>query len=221
MAYETVDARKQFDRWSYCYDCDPLQLLFFRPAHRMLLEALDRADQHILDIGCGTCAFAARVLERSPDVHVWGVDVSDGMLRRCHKRRLAAQGRLHLVQAEGGRLPFKDDAFDAVTCAHSFHHYPRQERAVAEMHRVLRPHGKLLIIDGDPDHLWGRLLFDVLVVFLEGPVRHLTSRAFCELYHQAGFENIVQRRRGGPLPFLLTCGRAVKPGYPTPARRAA
>jgi ubiquinone/menaquinone biosynthesis C-methylase UbiE len=221
LANQTVDARKQFDLWSFYYDWDPLQLLFFRPAHQMLLEALDWADKRILDIGCGTCAFAARVLKRSPDAHVWAVDLSDGMLRRSHKRRLTADGHLHLVQANSSRLPFKDNAFDAVTCAHSFHHYPRQEWAVAEMHRVLRPDGKLLIIDGDPDHLWGHLLFDVLVVFLEGPVRHRTSHEFRELYHHAGFDNVVQEHRGGPLPFLLTCGRAIKSAYPTPGRRAA
>jgi len=219
MAYQTADARKQFDRWSFSYDFDPLQLFFFRPAHQMLLQALDNADQRILDIGCGTCAFAARVLESFPDTHVWGVDLSDGMLRRCQKRRLAAQGRLQLVQADSARLPFKDNSFDAITCTHSFHHYPCQELAVAEMHRVLRTGGKLLIIDGDRDRTWGHLLFDVLVVFFEGPVRHLTSRGFRDLYQNAGFEKVFQRRRHGPLPFLLTCGRATK--STPPARRAA
>jgi ubiquinone/menaquinone biosynthesis C-methylase UbiE len=219
MAYQTADAKKQFDRWSFFYDFDPLQLFFFRPAHQMLLDALGSADQRVLDIGCGTCAFATRVLERFPKAQVCGVDLSEGMLRRCEKRRLAAGGRLQLVQADSARLPFKDDSFDAITCTHSFHHYPRQELAVAEMHRVLRPEGKLLIIDGDRDRRWGHLLFDVLVVFLEGPVRHLTSSDFLDLYHEAGFENVFQRRRGGPLPFLLTCGRAVKPAQP--ARQAA
>jgi ubiquinone/menaquinone biosynthesis C-methylase UbiE len=221
MTYRTADAKKQFDRWSYCYDFDPLQFLFFRPAHQMLLQAVEPADRRILDIGCGTCAFAARVLDRFPKSHVCGIDLSEGMLQRCRKRRLAAEGRLHLVQADSERLPFKDDVFDAVTCAHSFHHYPHQERAIAEMHRVLRPGGKLLIIDGDRDRTWGHLLFEVLVVSIEGPVRHRTSREFRDLYQEAGFASIIQHRRGGPFPFLLTCGRAVKPAKTTPTFRAA
>ena len=40
----------------------------------------------ILDIGCGTCAFAARVLEHLPRTRVCGIDLSAGMLQRCHRR---------------------------------------------------------------------------------------------------------------------------------------
>ena len=42
------------------------------------------------------------------------------------------------VRGDSERLPFESGAFDIVTCANSFHHYPRQDRAVAEMRRVLR-----------------------------------------------------------------------------------
>ena len=61
------------------------------------------------------------------------------------------------------------------------------------------------------DRWWGRLIFDVLVVLMEGRVKHLTGRAMVGLYQEAGFADIEQFRRGGPAPFLLTIGRAVKP----------
>jgi ubiquinone/menaquinone biosynthesis C-methylase UbiE len=210
MGYEQSDACREFDRWSSTYDYNPLQLFFFGPSHRMLLRAIQPSAQRILDIGCGTGIFASRVLEHFPRAHVWGLDLSDGMLAQSHGRQNAADGRLHLVRGDAGRLPFPDNAFDVVTCAHSFHHYPCQARVVSEMHRVLRPGGALLIIDGDRDRLWGRLLYDVFVVMVEGPVRHLTSRAFRDLYWKAGFEHVRQRRRRGPLPMLLTTGRAAK-----------
>jgi ubiquinone/menaquinone biosynthesis C-methylase UbiE len=220
MAYQTADARQEFDRWSYSYDLGPLQLFFFRPAHRMLLSALGPADMRILDVGCGTGVFAARVQQRFPRSRVWGLDLSEGMLRRSQARRDAAEGRFQVVQADSQRLPFSDDTFDAVTCSHSFHHYPAQARVLSEMHRVLRPGGRLLIIDGDRDRPWGRLLFDFFVVLVEGPVRHLSSRAFRILYQEAGFANVTQRRRRGPLPFLMTAGQAIKPAS-TPIKRAA
>jgi ubiquinone/menaquinone biosynthesis C-methylase UbiE len=212
MTYQTADARLEFDRWSTHYDRTLLQRWFFKPSHHMLLEALSPDDRRVLDIGCGTGQFAARVLGQFPHAHVWGLDLSDGMLHQGQDRSRLAGGRLHLVQGDSERLPFGDDSFDAVTCTHSFHHYPHQERVLAEMHRVLRPGGRLLIIDGDRDRLWGWFLFNVVVVLMEGPVRHLKARAFRQLYQRAGFDVVSQHRRRGLLPFLMTVGRAVKPG---------
>jgi ubiquinone/menaquinone biosynthesis C-methylase UbiE len=209
-----ADARKEFDRWSRWYDSDLLQPLFFHPSHRMLLETMTAADRRVLDVGCGTGAFAAQVLERFPATQVLGLDLSAGMLQKAEVRCRAAAGRLHLVRGDSEQLPFADDTFDVVTCTHSFHHYPHQERVLAEMHRVLRPGGRLLIIDGDRDRLWGHLLFDVLVVLVEGPVHHVASRALRHLYRQAGFDHVTQRRRRGPLPFLMTVGQAAKRGGP-------
>jgi ubiquinone/menaquinone biosynthesis C-methylase UbiE len=210
VEYQIADARREFDSWSRRYDRDLLQPLFFRPSHRMLLAALEPADRRILDIGCGTGQFASCVLQQFPETHVWGMDLSCGMLRHCRSRSADSDNRLHVVQGDSARLPFAGDTFDVVTCTHSFHHYPEQERVAAEMYRVLRPGGKLLIIDGDRDRLWGRLVFDVLVVMMEGPVRHLSGRAFRALYGAAGFAEVTQQRRGGPLPFVMTSGLAVK-----------
>ncbi len=221
MEYCTADAKREFDRWSHRYDRDLLQWLFFEPAHRMLLDTLNAADEHILDVGCGTAVFATRVLERFPQTRVCGLDLSPGMLLQGQERLRCATGRMNLVQGDSERLPFASNTFDAVTCAHSFHHYPHQERVVAEMHRVLRPGGRLLIIDGDRDGLWGRLVFDLIVVLMEGPVRHLPGLAFRHLYRATGFDHVRQHRHGGPLPFLMTVGRAVKPGRTTLTLHAA
>jgi ubiquinone/menaquinone biosynthesis C-methylase UbiE len=210
MSYQTAEARTEFDRWSRRYDRSLLQKFFFKPSHRMMLEILGPETEKILDIGCGTGKFASRLLKRCARARVWGLDLSDGMLRRCQDRCRTLGGRLQIVQADSEKLPFARDAFDAVTCSHSFHHYPHQERVVREMHRVLRPGGRLLIVDGDRDRWWGNFVFNFVVVLLEGAVNHLSGEAFRALYDKVGFEDIRQFRRGGPLPFLLTVGRARK-----------
>ncbi|HMF14786.1 MAG TPA: class I SAM-dependent methyltransferase [Gemmataceae bacterium] len=221
MEYRTADARKEFDRWSWRYDWDLLQPLFFRPSHRMMLDTLGPADVRILDIGCGTGKFAARALMHFPNAQIWGLDLSDGMLQRAGARAQDFGGRLHLVRGDSQRLPFADDSFDAVTCSHSFHHYPQQARVLAEIHRVLRPDGRLLLVDGDRDRLWGWFVFEVLVVLIEGAVRHRTSADLRQLYGSVGFVDVTQRRRKGPLPFLMTVGRAAKALSTIPARHAA
>jgi ubiquinone/menaquinone biosynthesis C-methylase UbiE len=218
MGYHTQDARYEFNGWSRRYDRDPLQNLLFKPSHRLIVQNLEPGEERILDVGCGTSRFAARVLKRFPHVQVVGMDLCSNMLRASRARfplsladyREKGSGRVHLVQGDSERLPFADDSFDLVTCSHSFHHYPDQARVVAEMHRILRPGGRLMIIDGDRDRWWGRLIFDVIVVLMEGRVKHLTGQAMARLYQAAGFDDIVQLRRGGALPFLLTIGRAVK-----------
>ena len=211
MAYATAEAKREFDLWSKHYDRGLLQHIFFRPSHRMLLAALRPNENDVLDIGCGTGAFAARMLDARPQARVWGLDLSDGMLRQCRQRLQAAGGRLQLVQADSQRLPFADNSFDAVTCAHSFHHYPRQDLVAAEMHRVLRPGGRLLIVDGDRDRIWGRFVYDVVVVMMEGAVKHLSLAAFRALYGKAGFIHVTQQRQRGALPYLMTVGEADKP----------
>ena len=221
MSYQTADAKREFDSWSNGYDRNLLQWIFFGPSHRMLLEEIDNSHERILDVGCGTGIFAAKALQHFPDAQVWGMDLSDGMLRQCRARCEAAEGRLHLVQGDSQRLPFADDSFDVITCTHSFHHYPKQQKAVSEMHRVLRPGGKLLIIDGDRDRAWGWLIYDVIVVMAEGAVRHLTSGAFREMYEDVGFAEVSHRRRRGLLPILMTIGTAVKTAKPAITRRAA
>jgi ubiquinone/menaquinone biosynthesis C-methylase UbiE len=208
MAYATAQAKREFDNWSRHYDLDPLQYIFFRPAHRMLLAELKPDENRILDIGCGTGAFAARLLTARPQASVCGLDLSDGMLEQCSQRPEVSAGRLHLAQGDSQRLPFADHTFDAITCTHSFHHYPRQAAVVAEMYRVLRPGGRLLIIDGDRDRIWGRLVYDVVVVMMEGDVKHLSRAAFRALYHDAGFVNVHQKRRRGLLPYMMTIGEA-------------
>jgi ubiquinone/menaquinone biosynthesis C-methylase UbiE len=212
MAYRTTDAKKQFDAWSGSYDRNVLQGWLFEPAHRLLLDALTENDRWLLDVGCGTSRFAAHVRGRFPGTRVVGLDLSHRMLVQGLTKPKVSGGNGCLVQADSERLPFADSVFDVVTCSHSFHHYPHQARVMTEMHRVLRAGGRLLIIDGDRDGWWGRLVYDVAVVLLEGAVHHLSGRRYRHVYRQAGFDEIRQQRHGGPLPFLLTVGRAVKPG---------
>jgi ubiquinone/menaquinone biosynthesis C-methylase UbiE len=220
MDYCTADARKEFDKWSRRYDWDPLQPLFFQPSHRMILDSLHLTDHRILDIGCGTGRFAASALCHLPNAEVWGLDLSAGMLQRAAARSAAPGGRLRLVQADSEHLPFPDNYFNVVTCSHSFHHYPHQDKVLAEMHRVLRPDGRLLLIDGDRDRLWGWFVFNVVVVLIEGAVVHRTGADFIRMCADAGFNDLTQRRRKGPLPFLMTVGRALKDASAAAIRRA-
>ena len=208
MAYDKLEAAHEFARWSESYDRSILQWLLFRPSHYAMIRRIkavagDRPIR-LLDVGCGTGVFAARVREALPSTQVWGVDLVSGMLTKGNERWRHHATNVQPVQGDSERLPFAEGSFDFVTCANSFHHYPHQDRAVAELHRVLRPGGRILLIDGYRDGLWGWFIYDICVTFREGAVHHASARRFRDLLTQAGLTAIAQRVFRGFAPFLLT-----------------
>ncbi len=181
MAYDKGQVDQEFTRWSNSYDRSILQWLLFGPSHRVLIRRIRdvAGDQPLkmLDVGCGTGVFASRVRAALPKVEVCGVDLVSEMLKKGKPRWRLDRAHVLPVRGDSERLPFESGAFDVVTCANSFHHYPRQDRAVAEMRRVLRPGGRLMIIDGYRDAPWGWFIYDVCVAGVEGDVHHASARA--------------------------------------------
>ena len=208
MSYDKQQATQEFSRWSQGYDRSILQWLLFGPAHRAIIRRLLTASSErmptILDVGCGTGIFASRIAAALPRATICGVDLVSGMLTGGRERWRSLGENGVPVQGDSERLPFGDATFDVVTCANSFHHYPHQDRAVAEMHRVLKPGGRLLLLDGYRDGMWGWLIYDVCVATVEGDVRHVSARGFRDLLSGTGFAQIGQQVYHGPAPFLLT-----------------
>jgi ubiquinone/menaquinone biosynthesis C-methylase UbiE len=215
MGYDKDQATAEFSRWSDSYDRSILQWLLFGPSHRALIrrlrEALGDRPARILDVGCGTGVFASRLRAVLPRVEVYGVDLVAEMLKKGQSRWRLHRGHVLPIQGDSERLPFASGTFDIVTCANSFHHYPRQDRAIAEMGRVLRPGGRLLVIDGYRDLPWGWFIFDVCVATVEGDVHHASAKRFRELMTEAGLHAIAQRRFPGFAPFLISEGIAAEP----------
>ena len=213
MSYSKEESQAEFGAWSRSYDDSILQRLLFVPSHNCLIHSIGELNRplRLLDIGCGTGVFAHRVTQEHPQVETWAVDLSGKMLQQGVERLSGTSASIRFVQADSEALPLASDSFDVVTCANSFHHYANQAHAVAEMHRVLRPDGRLMIIDGYRDRMWGRFIYDVCVVAVEGPVHHASARRFRELFLEAGFVGVRQQAKLGLAPFLLTVGTAAKP----------
>jgi ubiquinone/menaquinone biosynthesis C-methylase UbiE len=221
MGYDKHQAADEFTRWSQSYDRCVLQWLLFGPSHRVLIRRIGEVagdqPQTILDVGCGTGLFASRMRSALPQVTVYGVDLVGDMLFKGQARWHQHREHVVPIQGDSERLPFPSETFDIVTCANSFHHYPRQDRAMAEMRRVLRPGGRLMVIDGYRDRLWGWFIFDVCVAGVEGEVHHASAQRFRELMSQAGLRAIAQGVFPGPAPFLITEGVAAEPVPVVPA----
>jgi ubiquinone/menaquinone biosynthesis C-methylase UbiE len=138
-----------FDLWSASYDRTGLQATTYRPIHDAVLARLDDLQPGtVLDLGCGTGQLTRRLGERFPDATIIGADLSNGMLERAAERAESDDAVATLggfVRADAQRLPLASGLFDIITCTESFHWYSDQEAAVAELARLLRPGGRLVI----------------------------------------------------------------------------
>ena len=117
----------------------------------LMFELSDpQIDDNVLDVACGpgiiACEFANNVN------HVTGIDITPAMIEEAIN--LQRERKIDNVGWKLGdvtRLPFEDDSFSLVVTRYSFHHLIEPKQVLAEMTRVCKPNGKLLIIDVTPD----------------------------------------------------------------------
>jgi demethylmenaquinone methyltransferase/2-methoxy-6-polyprenyl-1,4-benzoquinol methylase len=107
-----------------------------------------REDSRVLDVAGGTgdlaLAFARKLADRG---QVWLTDINPAMLARG-RDRLCDQGFIvPVAQCDAEHLPFADDYFDCVTVAFGLRNMTHKDLALAEFYRVLRPGGRLLVLE--------------------------------------------------------------------------
>jgi ubiquinone/menaquinone biosynthesis C-methylase UbiE len=121
---------------------------WYRALRRRLLDALEGVHGTVLDAGCGTGGLLARLHAACPDLQLVGVEWADEACRRA-----AAKSGAPLVRGTVNALPFRDACFDAAVSADVLcHRAVEPERALAELGRVLRPGGRLVI--NMPAYMW-------------------------------------------------------------------
>lgn len=213
-------ARAQFDSWAHTYDRSIIQHLLFQPSYRLFMQELHRwrkdmtAPFDLLDIGAGTGTWTAMVAGSPlPSRRVVGLDYSNNMCRLAHQKAAEiGAGAPGFINGDAEHLPFADASFDAVTCSNSFHHYPHQQAAIIEMRRILRPGGRLMLIDGFRDNVIGWTLFDVFITIAESSesakVHHASWSMMRSYFEHAGFRDIRQKKTGVWAPIFITMGTA-------------
>ncbi len=110
--------------------------------------AADLSGKDVLEVGCGRGGGSAFVFERFAPRSLTGVDLARTAIERC-RRRYGRSG-LDFLAADAQSLPFPAESFDAVINVESSHCYPSVEAFLAEVRRVLRPAGLLLLADFRP-----------------------------------------------------------------------
>ena len=154
------------------------------------------AELRLLDAGCGTGAYAQALL---PHVgHIDAVDLSEGMLAvaRAKMADEEAAGRIAFHTSGIDALPFAGETFDAAMINQVLHHleeegggWPAHRAAIAEMHRLLRPGGVLVINSCTHEQLRdGYWYYDLVPEARDACIRrHVPAERLTALLAQAGF----------------------------------
>jgi ubiquinone/menaquinone biosynthesis C-methylase UbiE len=183
--------RHYWDKHSASYD---KQMRFF---DRILFKdsrawVCSKAAGETLEVGVGT---GLNLPFYPGDVRLTGIDVSPAMLAIARRRAKDLNHPADLREADAHALPFADGSFDTVVCTFSLCAIPDERRAVAEMKRVLRPGGELLLADHIAGSAWPvravQRLLEVVTVPLGGEhfLRHPLEQVRAE-----GFDVQLQER---------------------------
>lgn len=160
FGFERVPAGEKASRVGRVFDSvaeryDLMNDLMSLGLHRLwkafaVATARVRPGERVLDIASGSGDLARAFLERGAEVCL--TDINRRMLARGRDRTLD-RGRLaSSIQCDAERLPFSDDSFDCVTVGFGLRNMTRKDAAVAEMRRVLKRGGRLLVLEFS--HIW-------------------------------------------------------------------
>ena len=219
MGYDKHQVAQEFTRWSESYDRSILQWLLFGPSHRVLIRRIREAagDRPIkmLDVGCGTgvvCIQGPRLPCRGSRsaASIWCPTCSPRASHAggciagtsCRCRETASVCRSPRDHSTSSPAPTASTIIRA--------RIARSPRCGA----CLRPGGRLMIIDGYRDGLWGWFIYDVCVAGVEGDVHHASAQRFRELMTQAGLQGHRPARFPRPrsVPDHRSDRRGTRPG---------
>lgn len=183
---------------------------------RLMVNTLRRhKPRQILDVATGTADVAIALSRLQPE-KITGIDLSEGMLA-LGRKKVQKKGLENLIVLEKGdseALRFQDNSFDALTVAFGVRNFENLEKGIAEMARVLKPGGKLTVLEFSRPKLfpvkqlydfyfrylcpwWGKLiskddsaykyLYESVLAFPEG-------EGFLSVCRNQGFSQLNQRR---------------------------
>jgi ubiquinone/menaquinone biosynthesis C-methylase UbiE len=166
-----------------------LQQWVYRPAHDEVVAQLrDHQSARVVDVACGTGILADRIERDLHPAAVYGVDMSEGMLKQAQSRSDKVDWR----RGPAEQLPFDDGALDAVVTTSAFHFFD-QPAALREFHRVLSPGGLVAV-----STMSARQPLLPSASLLK-PAHHPTADEMRRLFEGAGFTIVEQHRVHRPL----------------------
>ena len=140
--------RDMFDRIAAHYDRANRLLSFGRDKiwRQQAVEELQPWDEgRYLDVGTGTGDLVDEILKQAPGAHIDGIDPSEKMLHIAKSKNLPDS--VHFFPADATALPMEDETYDGIILGFCFRNIEQREKALSEFFRVLKPGGRLVILE--------------------------------------------------------------------------
>lgn len=185
-------SRQHFNRIASTYDTN-YEGQMAAALHDSVLQKLDMSVyRSVLDIGCGPGTVLS-LISMKGDVELHGIDLSPEMIRIAQDR---LGGRADIRLGDSETLPWDKNSFDVIISIASFHHFPTPKKSLAEIHRVIKPEGYVIIADissFSPLRQLENLLFYIsrfLPIYRGGDFRLYSESEFCKLLEECRFNSI-------------------------------
>jgi len=182
---------KQFDWWAKNQN---LFLFWFSFLNKQIAKIVNpKVNSSLLDVGCGWGLLLTHLSASGRNLKLYGIDISPLMVSTA-KSAFKNVKNVEILEGSADNLPYEDNMFDYVTCILSFHHHPDSLKSLKEMHRVLKPHGKLILLDQCNNGLLRKLLLKIVDLFFQEKDTHIYAKEeMLEMFSRTGFINSTQR----------------------------
>jgi len=179
--------------WAWFYDTF-VRLFFAGNVKKMMKSTVKlaniQAGEKVLDIGCGTGTLAILAKQTTgKNAEIYGTDASPQMIQRAQQKASENSLDIHFQTGLAEKMEFPDDTFDVVMNSLMMHHLTSElrQKAIIESNRILKPGGRLLIVDFEPPKSG---LYKSILTIILGEMTSIDNTKIPPLLENAGFTNI-------------------------------
>lgn len=163
---------------------------FFKTHTYVASRILSYEPKTILDIACGSGDFLLYMNSVAPNIKLYGTDIAPGMVRYASKK---LKDKAEIFESSDKTQPFPNEYFDVVTIMMAFHHFVNKRQALLEIKRILKPNGKLFVVDVMAQSTVQKKIWNFFekIIGVRGYVEHYTPSDLWALNNNTIFPEII------------------------------
>ena len=192
--------KAKWNKWSKSADGKGILYEYLRSAQLSVISMAGiKENINFLDIGCGT-GWAVGEAAKAADYKgsFFGVDLSEGMIGKAEEK-FSNHVNLYFIQGNSESIPLESSFFDVIICTNSFHHYLHPSSAMQEISRILKPGGKIYILDPAADSWFIKIIDKIIKIFEPQHVKIYSSDEFKRFMLEAGLKyngyKLIERKQ--------------------------